>query len=216
MQKLRFCYETIEFGDVDIHVRSLRDTQEFHDEGGVAEALGISSALWPLFGVLWDSSRALANLMFEYDIDDKRILEIGCGLGLASLVLNHRHADITATDYHPEVGNFLKVNTALNGDADIPFERAGWEDEGDSLGEFDLIIASDVLYERGHDELLASFIERHARPTCEILVIDPKRGQANRFGRQMESRGFTYTKQPAPSGSRPDEPYKGLILRLLR
>ena len=44
---------------------------------------------------------------------DKRILEVGCGLGLASLVLNERSADISATDYHPEVETFLKINTEL-------------------------------------------------------------------------------------------------------
>ena len=215
MDKLRFRYETIEFGDVAIHVRSLWDNQQFYDPEGVAEALGISSALWPLFGVLWPSSRTLATMMSDYDVDDRRILEIGCGLGLASLVLNHRDSDITATDYHPSVQDFLGVNTELNGDSAIPFERTSWADEDDNLGTFDLIIASDVLYERGQEVVLADFIDRHASPTCEVIVIDPKRGQANRFGREMESRGFTFTKRAAPEGDG-IKPYKGLILQFQR
>jgi len=40
----RVRYQTIEFGDVDIHVRTLRDTLQFEDVDGEAEALGISSA----------------------------------------------------------------------------------------------------------------------------------------------------------------------------
>ena len=40
--------------------------------------------------------------MFEFEIAGKRILEVGCGIGLASLVLNHRPGDITATDHHPQ------------------------------------------------------------------------------------------------------------------
>ncbi len=44
----------------------------------------------------------LALLMLDYDIKGKRILEMGCGIDLASLVLNSRRADITATDRHPQ------------------------------------------------------------------------------------------------------------------
>ena len=212
---LRLRYQTIEFGDVDIHVRSLRDTQEFQDDAGEAEALGISSAFWSLFGVVWDSGRALARLMSDYDLRGRRILEVGCGLGLASLVLNQRESDITATDFHPEAGAFLEVNAALNDGPSIPFVRTGWADLADDLGLFDLIIGSDLLYE--HDQILplADFIQRHARPSCEVIVLDPRRGAAGRFGKHMESDGFTFTRQPADEGD-PDHPYTGEVLRFLR
>lgn len=91
---------------------------------------------------------------------------MGCGIALSSLLLNRRRADITATDYHPEAGNFLRRNTDLNRDAIIPFLRTGWEDEESGLGEFDLIIGSDLLYERGHAESLSRFIDRHAKSHC--------------------------------------------------
>ena len=93
------------------------------DENGVAEKLGISDASWPLFGVIWPSSEILAHLMFDYEIEGKSILEVGCGIALASLVLNHRLADITATDHHPEVENFLTENINLNNGNEIPFVR---------------------------------------------------------------------------------------------
>ena len=216
MTPLRFLYQTIEFGDVDIHVRSLRDRTEFSDEEGEAEALGISSASWPLFGVVWDSSRALARLMFDYDVVGKRILEVGCGIGLASLVLNHRSSDITATDYHPEAEGFLLANTQLNGDPVIPFVRTGWGDFDDALGVFDLIIASDVLYERAHVALLSSFIKRHSKPWCEVIVIDPGRGEAGRFRTQMANLGFDCTLEKADVGDRPDNPYRGHVMSFVR
>ncbi len=128
MAKLRVRYQTIEFGSTDIHIRSLRDNQEFSDDKGEAEALGISSASWPLFGIVWPSGEVLAQLMVDYAIGEKRILEVGCGIALASLVLNHRQANITATDYHPEVEGFLIENAELNQDNIIPFSRTGWND----------------------------------------------------------------------------------------
>jgi len=41
---LRVRYQTIEFADADIHLRTLRDNQELSDELSEAIALGISSA----------------------------------------------------------------------------------------------------------------------------------------------------------------------------
>jgi predicted nicotinamide N-methyase len=190
----RVRYQTLEFEDVDIHVRALRDNQEYSDDDGEAEKLGISSAQWSLFGVLWASGEALARHLFDYNIEGLRILEVGCGLGLASLVLNHRHADITATDYHPEAGRFLLENTRLNNDADIPFVRTSWTDVVSDLGRFDLIIGSDLLYEREHSSVLAGFIDQHAKPRCTVLITDPGRGNQNRFGAEMETRGFTQSR----------------------
>jgi predicted nicotinamide N-methyase len=183
MSSLRIRYQTIEFGDVDIHIRTLRDRQQYLDVDGVAGNLGISSATWPLFGVVWASGEVLAHLMFGYEVEGIRILEVGCGIALASLVLNHRLADITATDYHPEVEHFLVENVQLNKGKAIPFVRTGWGDADSSLGEFDLVIGSDLLYERGHVELLAGFIDRHARPHCEVILVDPGRGHHARFSK---------------------------------
>jgi hypothetical protein len=42
-------------GVADLIIRSLLDRQQFDDADGAAEALGISSAAWPLFGLLWPS-----------------------------------------------------------------------------------------------------------------------------------------------------------------
>ena len=213
---LRLRYQTIEVGDVDIHVRGLRDKQEFADDAGVAEALGISSASWSTFGVVWDSGRALARLMVDYELGGRRILEVGCGLGLASLVLGQRSADVTATDHHPETEGFLRANARLNGQEIVPYQRAGWSDGDDTLGTFDLIIGSDVLYEGEHVPLLAAFIDRHARPACEVLLIDPGRHHGGRFGAAMTDRGFAFTRSVAHAGDRAEAPFHGHVLRCVR
>ena len=188
---LRFRYQTIEFGDTDIHVKTLRDNQQFLDEDDIALKLGISSATWPLFGVIWASGEILAHLMHDYDIQNQRILEVGCGIGLASLVLNERLADITATDYHPEVASLLLENTDINNKKAIPFLRTHWDNTDTQLGKFDTIIGSDLLYERGHADLLAHFIDRHTKPQCKIIIIDPGRKHHTHFSKTMLSLGYT-------------------------
>lgn len=193
MTALRLRYQTVEFGLLDIHVRTLRDKQEFQDDDHVARDLGISSAMWPIFGVLWESGRELARMMVDYDVDGLRILEVGCGIGLASLVLNHRLADITATDRHPEAGGFLAHNAALNGGDAIPFVRTAWGDADlGELGEFDLIIGSEVLYERGGGQDLSEFLDRHGKARCEVIILDPRRSQAGKLRRGMAAVGFAW------------------------
>ena len=76
---LRVRYQTVEFGKTDIHLCTLRDKQEFSDPDQVAHDLGIFSAQWSLFGVVWPSSLVLAHYVCDYQTDGKRILVIGCG-----------------------------------------------------------------------------------------------------------------------------------------
>lgn len=216
MSPLRIRYQTIEFGDVDIHLRTLRDSQQFEDDKGVAENLGISSATWPLFGIVWDSSKVLAHHLLEFDIIGKRILEIGCGIGLSSLLLNHRNADITATDYHPEVENFLMENVRLNKASKIPFIRTDWKDKDKRLGEFDLIVGSDLLYEPNHAELLSGFIDYHAKEFCEIILVDPGRGNHAKFSKKMVTLGYTHTQSNPENSDYLSKPFKGQILNYQR
>ena len=216
MSALRVRYQTIEFGNTDIHVRTLRDRQQYSDVGDVASDLGISSASWPLFGVIWASGELLAHLMYDYEIEGLRILEVGCGIGLASLVLNHRLADITATDYHPEAECFLQENVKLNKGEVIPFVRAGWGDENSGLGKFDLIIGSDLLYERDHVDLLSGFIDQHAQPHCEVIIVDPGRAQRSRFSKKMVSLGYSHCQSNPINPDYLTQPFRGQILHYHR
>ncbi|WP_231881139.1 protein N-lysine methyltransferase family protein, partial [Oleiphilus sp. HI0123] len=95
------------------------------------------------------------------------------------------------TDYHPETEKFLQRNTELNSDADITFERIDWAKDNDSLGLFDLIIGSDILYEDEHISLLANFFERHSKPTSEVILVDPGRGKKNKLSKRMIDFGFS-------------------------
>lgn len=216
MATLRVRYQTIEFGTTDIHIRSLRDNQEFSDDEGTAEDLGISSASWPLFGVVWPSGEVLAQLMVNYVIGEKRILEVGCGIALASLVLNHRHANITATDYHPEAEGFLIENTELNRDKIIPFIRTGWNDPISNLGLFDVIIGSDLLYESEHVDLLSEFINQHAAPHCDIILVDPGRGHHAKFSKKMIVLGYSHNQRKAETNMTTNAAFSGQVLTYSR
>ena len=216
MTNLRLCYQTVEFENIDIHLCTLRNKQEFYDPVGIAEKLGICSASWPMFGVIWPSSLVLAHYIFDYDTGSKRILEVGCGMALSSLLLNKQCADITATDYHPETQKFLQRNTLLNEDRAIAFEQIDWVVKNDKLGLFDMIIGSDLLYEDSHIELLASFIEGHSKPDCEVIIVDPGRGRKNKLNARMSEFGFTSSQLKPSHTDYLDQEFKGHILKFER
>ncbi|MBT6276498.1 MAG: methyltransferase domain-containing protein [Chromatiales bacterium] len=215
MSSVRVKYHTYEFGDTDVHVKTLRDKQQFQDDDGEAESLGISSAHWPLFGVVWESSELLARLMHSYDIAGLRILEVGCGIGLASIVLSTRDADITACDHHPSVASFLRANAELNGLAPIAFVRTGWADANLELGRFDLIIGSDLLYEPSSPELLSGFVARHSKPACRMVLVDPGRGLQSKFTARMVEHGYVHESTKRVDSTAPNA-YKGQVLSYVK
>lgn len=63
MSQLCFRYQTLEFDDMDIHIRTLKDKQQYDTVYDKKEIDGLTSANWSLFGVLWPSSRVLANII---------------------------------------------------------------------------------------------------------------------------------------------------------
>jgi hypothetical protein len=114
-------------GVANLHIRSLFDNQQFADPLGLAAQVGISAATWPLFGLLWPSGAELAAHMALRPVTvGERILEIGCGLGLASLVRHRRGADMTASDCHPLAAQFLAENLRLNDLAPMKYRHGLW------------------------------------------------------------------------------------------
>ena len=204
-------FETIVGTGDDLRLRSLLDRQQYHDPFTEAQALGISPAQWPLFGLLWPSARVLANEMHSFELEGKRILEIGCGLALASLVVHRRSGDITASDYHPLAAAFLLENLRLNQLPQMKYEPGDWSGTNPRLGRFDLIIGSDVLYDRGQPETLSGFIDRHSADSVEVLIADPDRGNQAGFTRMMAVLGYSHTEARVWSLPANGGPYKGRL-----
>ena len=147
-------FQDISVGDMDFHIRSLLDHQQYHDPELEAENLGISPESWPLFGQVWPSGQVLAHTMLTMELEGKRILEVGAGLALASLVVHRRGGDVTASDYHPLIPGFLAENLRLNDLGPINYQAAKWSDINDDLGLFDMIIGSELDSSLGNDTLV--------------------------------------------------------------
>jgi len=210
----------------DLIIRSLADHQQYSDPRDEALGLGISSATWPIFGLLWPSAAQLAARLAARPVSaNERILEIGCGLALASLVGHRRGANVTASDCHPLTESFLKENLRLNSLTPMKYRHGHWtnpahppvhnEDPARQLvlGQYDLIIGSDLLYERDPIGTMACFIAHHAAPAGEVWIVDPNRSNRSAFNQHMHSRGFSMREErldrPASVGT---SAYRGRLM----
>ena len=84
-------------------------------------------------------------------------------------------------------------------------------------GLYDLIVGSDVLYERDERGTLADFIARLASPAAEVWIVDPNRGNRSAFHRHMARHGFEADEQHLDHAARPGtEAYRGRMLTFVR
>jgi predicted nicotinamide N-methyase len=103
----------------------------------------------PYWAELWPASIALAAALPE--VGGLRVVELGCGLGVPSLVAAARGAEVTATDWATDAVDLLRENAARNG-LELRAEVRDWREPW--AGRFDLALAADVLYEQRNVEPL--------------------------------------------------------------
>jgi predicted nicotinamide N-methyase len=140
----------------------------------------------PYWSVLWRSGVALARELDDIPLQGRRVVELGCGLAVPSLVAARKGATVLATDASPDALTLAARNASENG---VRLETAlvDWEDPAELLGRapFDLVLAADVLYERGTVALLLSLLPGLA---SEIWLADPGRPAADAFLAQAPRR----------------------------
>jgi predicted nicotinamide N-methyase len=136
----------------------------------------------PYWAELWPSAVALARVVGARALRGARTLELGCGLGLASIAAALAGGRVLASDWSPEAVAFTRANARRN-HVELEALVCGWGDP-DALvdrGPWDLVIASDVLYERRNVELLVPLVRRLVGVGGELWVADPGRPPAAAF-----------------------------------
>ena len=122
----------------------------------------------PYWAELWPAGLALAEALPER-LDGVRVVELGCGLGVPSLVAAARGARVTALDWAADAITLLRENAARNGIA-LAAVHADWRAFD---GEYDLALAADVLYEARNVEPLAALLPRLAPEAIVALAGRP-------------------------------------------
>jgi predicted nicotinamide N-methyase len=132
----------------------------------------------PYWADIWPAGLRLAEAL-PADLHHQRLVELGCGLGLPSLMAAARGGEVLATDWSTDAMALLAVNAARN-DLELRVQRVDWSEPGALLAEgaFDLVLAADVLYEARNAEWL---LELLPRLSATVLLADPGREVAKGF-----------------------------------
>ena len=153
-----------------------RDWAELRHQYG---AVGQTAPYW---ATAWPSGTALAEALADRDLAGARVLELGCGLAVPSLVAARRGARVLATDGSPDAVAFCAHNLALNdceGEAALAdFRASGPLLEG---APWDLVLAADVFYLRDNVEALLRLLPKLIGTTGEAIVADPSRSGGKDF-----------------------------------
>lgn len=149
----------------------------------------------PYWADIWPSARVLADHVARHKGDGRRALELGCGSGLVACALAAAGYKVTATDYYPEALEFTRVNVGRNTGRRIATRMVDWRDMPRDLGRFDVVVASDVLYEHTHGELVAEAVLGTVSDEGYALIADPGRLSLQAFLECAEEGGMAVTEQ---------------------
>jgi predicted nicotinamide N-methyase len=166
--------EVVPIGGRDLRLLRPRDAEALLDE----EAFEREEFL-PYWAELWPSALALARAIAGRALRGARTLELGCGLGLPSIAAALAGGRVLATDWSAEAVEMTAANAERN-DAQVETLVCSWTAPEPLLARapWDLVLASDVLYEARNGDVLLELLPRLGR---EVLLADPGRKPAGRF-----------------------------------
>jgi len=146
----------------DLHPRLL--TVERLDDYVDAEALlrDADPPEPPYWAHVWPASLSLARLLAAAACRGRRVIDIGCGLGLVGIVAAMRGAEVTVTDSVHEALCFARASAQLNR-CRVTTVRTDLRQPG-LRGRFDYCVAADVTYDPALQAAVAEFLATHLAP----------------------------------------------------
>jgi ETFB lysine methyltransferase len=156
----------------------------------ISEADYVMDERLPYWADLWPSARVLAGRMLEERGDARTLLELGCGLGLATVAAMQAGFDVTATDYYVDAIHMTRANAWRNLGREPVVRLVNWRAWPDDLGRFDVVIAADVVYETEYAVLVAQAIGRALAPDGLAILADPGRLALPDFLGQLAAEGL--------------------------
>jgi ETFB lysine methyltransferase len=178
--------DRVYFGSKTFDVLHPRSAEELISE----EDFALDERL-PYWADIWPSSIILAGRLLGERGEGRRLLELGCGLGLVTMAAMRVGFEVLATDYYQEALQFTRANSWRAFGREPHTRLVDWRALPDDLDYFDRVVAADVLYERPYAHLVAQALARTLAPAGEATVADPGRIAAGEFVEQCEASGLT-------------------------
>jgi predicted nicotinamide N-methyase len=188
----------VQFGSIEFPFTRVADPDrvldEVAEEEDRRERLGGARIEEPLhlpyWAELWESAAGIAQHLARApaNIANQRVLDLGCGQGLAGCAAAALGAHVLFADLEPPALLFAMLNS-------LPFSprartrRLNWQ--RDRLDEkFNLIIGADILYERKQWKFLEPFWRAHLKDGGQVLLGEPGRQTGDLFIEWIGAHGW--------------------------
>ncbi len=146
----------------------------------------------PYWAEIWPSSIALSEYVLENEdeFSGKKILELGCGLGLVGIVLTSIGGDVVFTDYDSHALQFTKENFYRNFKRPASVQLLDWRDPG-STQSFDIVVASDIIYEKRWLEPVLNVLDKKLAIYGRAYIADPDRTVGRHVFELMDEKNWS-------------------------
>jgi predicted nicotinamide N-methyase len=168
--------ERVPLGGIEVELLKPRSAEDLISEEDFARDERL-----PYWAELWPSARVLAGRILEEAGAGRRILELGCGVGLVAIAAMRAGFDVLATDYYADAIRFTRANAWRVLGREPRTRLVDWRDLPGDLGRFDLVVAADVLYERQYAQVVSTVVEQTLAPGGTAIIADPGRVAADAF-----------------------------------
>jgi len=143
---------------------------------------------FPLWAKVWEASWVLADFLAGLPPDpEKRLIEIGCGLGLVGVVAASFGHKVVMTEHNAKALAFAKANAALNRCSDMEILDLDWNSPA-IYGRFDYVVGSEIVYHEKDFEPLKNLFERLMKPEGEVILCEGVRRSSLDFFKEMQDR----------------------------
>lgn len=187
--------QSIQIGDVSIMIETPPDLDSLLDRAAKEAPHTVDGI--PYYAILWPAARGLADHLWQERkaLKGKNVIELGCGLGLPSILAAKLGAIVHATDFHPDTGEWLLHNAQAN-KVDLSYQQLDWtiflsgatKETTPACAPF--VIGSDLLYESRHIPALVCTIDSLCLQDGQAIISDPGRDNLPIFVAAMERIGW--------------------------
>lgn len=150
----------------------------------------------PYWLEIWPAAKLLAELVDNNKerFKNKLGLEVGCGLGLVSMVAAKIGSKMVSFDCEYEALYFAKMSQKYNQVRNLLFLTMDWLQPSLKANSVDFILASDVLYEKCFFEPINSLFSQILKPGGFIWLSNPRRDVSLESIPFLETKGWKVQK----------------------
>jgi predicted nicotinamide N-methyase len=170
----------------------------------------------PYWADLWPASRMLARAILRSTWNSAATtLEIGCGLGLPGIAALSQGLTVVFSDCDRTALRFAERNARLNGFDRFELLPLDWRFPPEDR-RFDLLLASDLCYERRHVDPVVAFIGKVMSPNGMCLLTDQDRPPSAYLREALVAGGLHFDTELMRAGEPGGNRYKGTLYRIRR